>query len=212
MLPKKLSYNCTGYGYLSYGLRGKDLPTKPLWAQAAAPDQGPQAAPKTRPRPNKVRWPAAQGAARQCSTQVPAGTRAEAVMRRGWPTWPQPAQMNLPQVSHTPAVAKAVRTPARKLMPSARPENALRWPRRETAAGLASISQKLTQAGLSQSRPRAGVQALRTVPRSDLPQALRWSTSEAQNGRCWPQPLPWGQAASSHQAPSPQRTHSQSRE
>ena len=47
-------------------------------------------------------------------------------------------QKDLPQVSHRLAVAKAVRTPARKLMPSAGPENALRWPRRETAAGPAS--------------------------------------------------------------------------
>ena len=140
---------------------------------------------------------------------VPAGTAADGCDAARVVSMTAPAQNNLPQAQQR-RLTQTAGAASRKLMPSARLENAPRWPRREAAAGLASA--RTDPSRLSQSGLRACVQALRTVPRSDLPQALRRSMLEAQNGRCWPQPLPWGQAASSHQAPSPQRKHPQSRE
>ena len=156
--------------------------SKATWAQAAAPDQGPQAVPMARPRPVRVRWPAAQGAARQCSTQVLADT-----------AYAKPLG-TCPQIN---AEHKACKT--------------LLWPRRSPAAGLGSADTR-PKPGYDQRRLRARVQGLRTVPRSDLPQALRGSGSKDLHGRCRSQPLPCGQAASRRQAPSPQRIHSQSHE
>ena len=37
---QKLIYNCTGYGYLSYGLRGKDLPTGRFGLKQPRPIRG----------------------------------------------------------------------------------------------------------------------------------------------------------------------------
>ena len=144
-----------------------------------------------------------------CSTRVPAGTSADAMMRRGWSAGPHPRRT----VCRRPS-----RDGLRKTAGACPQINAERKACTDTAMAAQEscrrpcLSYDLTRAGKSQTGSRAHGHALRTVPRSDLPQALRWSVSWAQNGRCWPQPLPWGQAASRHQAPSPRRTPSQSRE
>ena len=106
---------------------------------------------------------------------VPAGTAADGCDAARVVSMTAPAQNNLPQAQQR-RLTQTAGAASRKLMPSARLENAPRWPRREAAAGLASA--RTDPSRLSQSGLRACVQALRTVPRSDLPQALRRSMLE----------------------------------
>ena len=78
----------------------------------------------------------ATGVAASCCTQCRLA-QTDAVMRRGWPAWPHPAQTDLPQAQqrrHTKPLG-----PARKLMPGLRSENSLRRSRRRTAADLCPV-------------------------------------------------------------------------
>ena len=104
-LAAKLRYSY-GYGSAMYSWALH----YPTLHSRTAPDQGPRAAPKARPRPIRVRVSAVQRAARLSSTQAPARTRRseKAGDRRGHRT--ETCRRCLTEA----AVAKAVRPPARK--------------------------------------------------------------------------------------------------
>ena len=123
-------------------------------------------------------------------------------MRRGWATGHRPRR-KLPQVPPEQAVAESREDTCSQIqLPSTKLKRFT-----AQAAQVNCRRPRLRQHPPTQTCTRA---VLRTVPRSDLPQALTGSTSEAQNGRCWPQPLGAGGLESSSAEP-PENILSKSR-